>query len=92
MKFYLIIYCIDLNIFLQRDLPIGIMVSLLACVALYIGICLVIIGMVPFKSLGGDAPFAEAFFAKGLKFIVVLISAGVVAGLTTTLLIGLYVQ
>lgn len=76
----------------KRDLPIGIMVSLFACVALYIGVCLVITGMVPYKSLGGDASLAEAFSARGLKFIVIVISVGAVAGLTTTLLVGLYVQ
>ncbi|MED6187989.1 Cationic amino acid transporter 9, chloroplastic [Stylosanthes scabra] len=76
----------------QRDLPIGIIVSLLACIALYIGVCLVITGMVPYMLLGEDAPLAEAFTSKGLKFVSVLISVGAVAGLTTTLLVGLYVQ
>ncbi|KAL0007573.1 hypothetical protein SO802_009075 [Lithocarpus litseifolius] len=76
----------------QRDLPIGIMGSLLICIALYIGVCLVITGMVPFKFLGEDAPLAEAFTSKGLKYVSVLISIGAVAGLTTTLLVGLYVQ
>ncbi|GMN56382.1 hypothetical protein TIFTF001_025485 [Ficus carica] len=76
----------------QRDLPIGIIGSLLVCVALYIGVCLVITGMVPYKLLGEDAPLSEAFISKGLKFVSVLISIGAVAGLTTTLLVGLYVQ
>ncbi|KAF8765500.1 hypothetical protein HU200_008648 [Digitaria exilis] len=76
----------------QRDLPIGILASLLACVLLYIAVCLVITGMVPYTLLGEDAPLAEAFAAKGLKFVTVLISIGAVAGLTTTLLVGLYVQ
>ncbi|KAK7394551.1 hypothetical protein VNO78_15082 [Psophocarpus tetragonolobus] len=76
----------------QRDLPIGIIGSLLICIALYIGVCLVITGMVPYKLLGEDAPLAEAFTSKGLKFVSVLISIGAVAGLTTTLLVGLYVQ
>uniref|UniRef100_A0A0C9S7P7 TSA: Wollemia nobilis Ref_Wollemi_Transcript_7899_1996 transcribed RNA sequence n=1 Tax=Wollemia nobilis TaxID=56998 RepID=A0A0C9S7P7_9CONI len=76
----------------KRDMPIGILVSLIACAALYIGVCLVLTGMLPYQSLGGDAPLAEAFSAKGLKFAVVLISVGAVAGLTTTLLVGLYVQ
>ncbi|GLJ30648.1 hypothetical protein SUGI_0606990 [Cryptomeria japonica] len=76
----------------KRDLPIGILVSLIACAALYIGVCLVLTGMLPYEYLGGDAPLAEAFSAKGLKFVVVLISVGAVAGLTTTLLVGLYVQ
>ena len=77
---------------LQRDLPIAIMGSLLVCVVLYIGVCLVITGMVPYKLLGEDAPLAEAFTSKGLKYVSILISIGAVAGLTTTLLVGLYVQ
>ncbi|CAM8990981.1 unnamed protein product [Rhodiola kirilowii] len=66
--------------------------SLLVCAALYIAVCLVITGMVPYKLLGEDAPLAEAFTAKGMKYVSVLISIGAVAGLTTTLLVGLYVQ
>ncbi|GAV82450.1 AA_permease_2 domain-containing protein/AA_permease_C domain-containing protein [Cephalotus follicularis] len=76
----------------QRDLPIGILGSLLICIILYIGVCLVITGMVPYQFLGEDAPLAEAFTSKGLKYVSVLISIGAVAGLTTTLLVGLYVQ
>ncbi|XP_047318309.1 cationic amino acid transporter 9, chloroplastic-like [Impatiens glandulifera] len=76
----------------QRDLPLGIMGSLIICATLYIGVCLVITGMVPYKLLDEDAPLAEAFKSKGLKYVSVLISVGAVAGLTTTLLVGLYVQ
>lgn len=76
----------------QRDLPLGIIGSLLICVALYVGVCLVLTGMLPYKSLGGDAPLAEAFTSKGLQYVSVLISIGAIAGLTTTLLVGLYVQ
>nr|XP_043621916.1 cationic amino acid transporter 9, chloroplastic-like [Erigeron canadensis]XP_043621917.1 cationic amino acid transporter 9, chloroplastic-like [Erigeron canadensis] len=76
----------------QRDLPIGIIGSLLVCIVLYIGVCLVITGMVPYKLLGEDAPLAEAFKSKGLNSVSFLISVGAIAGLTTTLLVGLYVQ
>ncbi|OVA14392.1 Amino acid/polyamine transporter I [Macleaya cordata] len=76
----------------QRDLPIGILGSLLICAILYIAVCLVITGMVPYQFLGEDAPLAEAFTSKGLKYVSILISIGAVAGLTTTLLVGLYVQ
>ncbi|XP_057510591.1 cationic amino acid transporter 9, chloroplastic-like isoform X1 [Actinidia eriantha] len=76
----------------QRDLPLGIMGSLLICAALYIGVCLVITGMVPYQLLGEEAPLVEAFKSKGLKYVSVIISIGAVAGLTTTLLVGLYVQ
>ncbi|XP_034905617.1 cationic amino acid transporter 9, chloroplastic isoform X2 [Populus alba] len=76
----------------QRDLPLGIIGSLVICIALYIGVCLVLTGMVPYYLLGEDAPLAEAFTSKGLKYVSILISIGAVAGLTTTLLVGLYVQ
>ncbi|VFQ75798.1 unnamed protein product [Cuscuta campestris] len=76
----------------QRDLPLGIIGSLLVCIALYIGVCLVITGMVPYQLLGEEAPLAHAFKSKGLTFVSVLISIGAIAGLTTTLLVGLYVQ
>ncbi|XP_058213358.1 cationic amino acid transporter 9, chloroplastic isoform X1 [Rhododendron vialii] len=76
----------------QRDLPLGIMGSLLICAALYIGVCLVLTGMVPYQFLGEEAPLSEAFTSKGLKYVSVIISIGAVAGLTTTLLVGLYVQ
>jgi APA family basic amino acid/polyamine antiporter len=47
--------------------------------------------MVPYTLLGEDAPLAEAFAAKRLRFVTVL-SIGAVVDLTTTLLVGLYVQ
>ncbi|PKU59851.1 cationic amino acid transporter 9, chloroplastic isoform X1 [Dendrobium catenatum] len=76
----------------QRDLPIGIIGSLLLCALLYVCVCLVLTGMVPYKFLDEDAPLAQAFNAKGMQYVSVLISIGAVAGLTTTLLVGLYVQ
>lgn len=48
--------------------------------------------MVPYQYLGEDAPLAEAFTSRGMKYVSILISFGAVAGLTTTLLVGLYVQ
>ncbi|KAK9202566.1 hypothetical protein WN944_017777 [Citrus x changshan-huyou] len=76
----------------QRDLPIAILGSLLICAALYVSVSLVITGMVPYKFLDEDAPLSDAFASRGLKYVSVLISFGAVAGLTTTLLVGLYVQ
>lgn len=55
-------------------------------------VCLVVTGMVPYFNLGGDAPLANAFTERGLNFVSVLISVGAVCGLTTTVLVGLYVQ
>lgn len=76
----------------QRDLPLAILISLLTCGILYVGVCLVVTGMVPYYELDGAAPLASAFINKGLISISILISVGAVAGLTTTVLVGLYVQ
>lgn len=77
---------------LQRDLPLGILVSLAVCAGMYVAVCLVVTGMVPYMKLGGDAPLANAFKEKGLNFVSTLIAVGAVCGLTTTLLVGLFVQ
>ncbi|CAM6095013.1 unnamed protein product [Calypogeia fissa] len=76
----------------QKDLPVAIMVSLLACGVLYVGVSLVVTGMVPYYELDGAAPLAAAFISKGIISISILIGVGAVAGLTTTVLVGLYVQ
>ena len=75
----------------QKDLPIGILGSLVICTVLYVAVALVITGMVDYKDINPDAALAQAFIAKGKDGYATLISAGAVAGLTTvvmTLLIG----
>ena len=75
----------------QRDLPIGIIASLLVCTILYVGVALVITGMVPFHQIDPKAALATAFESVGKGGFATLVSAGAVAGLTTvimTLLIG----
>jgi len=67
-------------------------VSLVVCAGMYVAVCLVVTGMVPYIKLGGDAPLANAFQEKGLHFVSILIAVGAVCGLTTTLLVGLFVQ
>ncbi len=45
----------------QRDLPIGIIVSLTICTLLYIGVAAVLTGMVPWQQVNIEAPIARAF-------------------------------
>lgn len=74
----------------QRDLPIGIIASLLICTTLYCAVALVITGMVPYQEID-DAALATAFETVGRPGFATLVAAGAVAGLTTvvmTLLIG----
>lgn len=70
----------------ERDLPIGIIGSLLICTSLYCGVCLVITGMVPYYDIDLDAPLAAAFTSKGASWAVILITIGAFAGLITTML------
>ncbi|MDO5711139.1 MAG: amino acid permease [Micrococcales bacterium] len=75
----------------QRDLPVGIIASLIICTVLYCAVTLVITGMIPYNEISTEASLATAFEHVGKPGYATLISAGAVAGLTTvvmTLLIG----
>jgi APA family basic amino acid/polyamine antiporter len=75
----------------QRDLPRGIIGSLVICTILYVAVSLVITGMVNYKDIDPSAALASAFTSVGKDGYATLISAGAVAGLTTvvmTLMIG----
>jgi basic amino acid/polyamine antiporter, APA family len=75
----------------QRDLPIGIIASLVICTVLYMAVAAVITGMVPYDQIDPEAALASAFESVGKGGYATVIAAGAVAGLTTvimTLLIG----
>jgi len=71
----------------QRDVPIGIIGSLLLCTLLYIAVAAVLTGMVPYTEIDIDAPLAAAFVRYGLSAAVLFISVGAVAGITSVLLV-----
>ncbi|MBL0177467.1 MAG: amino acid permease [Ignavibacteria bacterium] len=71
----------------QRDVPIGIIVSLLLCTVLYIGVVAVITGMVRFDQLDINAPVSRAFQQQGLGWAEGLIALAGVAGITSVLLV-----
>jgi APA family basic amino acid/polyamine antiporter len=71
----------------QRDLPIGIIGSLLICTVLYIGVVAVLTGMVPYTQLSEDAGVSDAFKKAGLPWAEFLIAAAGVAGITSVLLV-----
>jgi APA family basic amino acid/polyamine antiporter len=71
----------------QRDVPIGIIVSLIICTVLYIGVTIVLTGMVPCDQIDTDAPIAAAFQRVGLHWGQFIISLGAVAGITSVMLV-----
>ena len=76
----------------QRDLPIGIITSLLVCTALYIGVAAVLTGMVPWREVNIEAPIARAFMDRGLTTASHIITLGALAGLTSVMLVMLLGQ
>lgn len=71
----------------RRDVPIGIIVSLVVCTVLYIAVSAVLTGMVPYAKLNIDAPVSDAFRQVGLPWAQFLISGGALAGITSVLLV-----
>jgi APA family basic amino acid/polyamine antiporter len=78
----------------QRDVPIGILVSLGVCTVLYVLVAGVVTGMVPYPSIDIKAPIAEAFTQRAaaegstvLKMSGAVIAVGGLAGMTSVLLV-----
>jgi APA family basic amino acid/polyamine antiporter len=76
----------------QRDVPIGIITSLILCTLLYIGVAAVLTGMVPYNKINIDAPVSDAFKQVGLPWAQFLISLGALTGITSVLLVMMLSQ
>lgn len=74
----------------QRDLPFGIVASLSFCTAIYIIVAALLTGVVPYTALNVDSPVAHALKLIGFNGASALISTGVIAGLTTVMLVLYY--
>jgi APA family basic amino acid/polyamine antiporter len=76
----------------QRDMPIGILGSLVVCTVLYILVSLVLTGLVSYKTLNVSAPVALAIDATGVGWGAMLVKVGAVFGLATVMLVMLLGQ
>jgi APA family basic amino acid/polyamine antiporter len=76
----------------QRDLPIGIIASLLICTFLYISVAAILTGMVPWRNVNIEAPIAQAFLDRGLNVAANVITLGALAGLSSVMLVMLLGQ
>ncbi|MBT2491403.1 amino acid permease [Streptomyces sp. ISL-96] len=76
----------------QRDMPRGILGSLLICTLLYVAVSIVVTGMQHYSELSVSAPLADAFKATGHPFYAGTISFGAAVGLTTVCMILLLGQ
>jgi APA family basic amino acid/polyamine antiporter len=81
----------------QRDLPIGIIASLVICTVLYLAVAAILTGIIPVVEYKANAQFLNAPVAYALAVIdqdwaAGLVSAGAVAGITSVLLVMLMSQ
>jgi APA family basic amino acid/polyamine antiporter len=71
----------------QRDIPIGIIASLIICTVLYIAIALALTGLIPWNQLDVADPLAVALQYIHANWAAGLLSLGAVAAMTSVLLV-----
>jgi APA family basic amino acid/polyamine antiporter len=74
----------------QRDIPTGILASLIFCTLIYIVVSGVLTGMVSYKELNVSSPVAFGLERVGVNWASALVATGVIAGLTTVMLVLYY--
>ena len=76
----------------QRDLPFGIIATLVICTVLYTAVALVLTGIADYRTLGNAAPVAGALKALGYEGIRRWVSLGAIVGMVSSLLVFQYGQ
>ncbi len=76
----------------QRDMPIGILGSLVICTILYILVSGILTAIVPFSALNVAEPIAVGIEATGYTALIPMIKIGAIAGLSSVMLVMLMAQ
>ena len=76
----------------QRDMPIGILGSLVVCIILYVLVSGILTGLVPYGLLNVAEPIAVGIEATGYTALQILIKIGAIAGLSSVMLVLLLAQ
>jgi len=76
----------------QRDMPIGILGSLIICTVFYMAVAAVLTGLVPYQKLNVPDPIAVGIDVIGVPWLAVLVKVGALTGLTSVILVFLYGQ
>lgn len=71
----------------QRDLPRGMIYSLLICTVVFVVLALVLTGMVSYSRLNVSDPLAEVFASKGVKWMLYIVSIAAVIAMTSVILV-----
>ncbi|MDB4947798.1 MAG: amino acid permease [Gemmatimonadetes bacterium] len=76
----------------QRDMPIGILLSLGICTVIYIAVAVVLMGIVPYARLNVPDPLAVGIDATGLRWFSPVVKVSALFGLFSTMLVTLLGQ
>jgi APA family basic amino acid/polyamine antiporter len=77
----------------QRDMPIGILGSLVVCTVIYIAMAAVLTGIMPYTELGTAKPVATALETyPSLGWLKMFVEIGAIAGLSSVILVMLMGQ
>lgn len=76
----------------QRDLPRGIIFTLVICALLYAAVALVLTGIVHWETLNNGAPVANALKAVGLNRLRFVVTVGALFGMLSSVLVSQYGQ
>ncbi len=74
----------------QKDVPIGILASLIFCTVIYVIVSGLLTGIVPYPDLNVSSPVAHALQQVGVNWASALVATGVITGLTTVMLVLYY--
>jgi APA family basic amino acid/polyamine antiporter len=72
-----------------RDMPRGLIGTLIICTVLYLLVCIVLTGMVDYRDLDEGAPISDAFKQVGFDAASVFIAIAAIAGLTSVILVDI---
>lgn len=74
----------------SRDIPIGIIVSLVICTIIYVIVATLLTGIVNYTTLDVPSPVSDALLQIGHPIAAGIIALGAIAGLTTVMLVMYY--
>jgi APA family basic amino acid/polyamine antiporter len=74
----------------ERDIPIGIIASLTFCTLIYVLVSGLLTGIVPYTELNVSSPVTHALQLLGFNGASAFVATGVIAGLTTVMLVMYY--
>ncbi|PZO80101.1 MAG: amino acid permease, partial [Micavibrio aeruginosavorus] len=74
----------------KRDVPIGILSSLVFCTLIYVVVSGLLTGVIPYGQLNVSSPVAFALQQIGVNWASALVATGVITGLTTVMLVLYY--